>query len=129
MKPQIDMIGIVTSNFQEMKEFYTSTLGFSVTLELEQFVEFSHEGVRFAISTSSVMAETTKQDSYNNQKSGHSFELAFRVNSPNDVDTEYQTLITKGATPIASPEDKPWGQRTAFFADPDGNIHEVFADL
>jgi len=23
----------------------------------------------------------------------------------------------------------PWNQRTAFIADPDGNIHEIFADL
>jgi hypothetical protein len=23
----------------------------------------------------------------------------------------------------------PWGQRAAFFADPEGNIHGLFADL
>jgi hypothetical protein len=26
-------------------------------------------------------------------------------------------------------DDVPWQQRTAMFADPDGNIHEFFADL
>jgi hypothetical protein len=34
-----------------------------------------------------------------------------------------------GAIPIKKPSYMPWNQRTGFFADPDGNVHEVFADL
>ena len=34
-----------------------------------------------------------------------------------------------GARAIHDPEDMPWNQRTALFADPDGNIHEIFADI
>jgi lactoylglutathione lyase len=63
------------------------------------------------------------------KKLGQSVELAFKVETPDEVDTTYTKIIHKGATPIKSPEDKPWGQRAAFFADPDGNIHEIFADL
>lgn len=39
----------------------------------------------------------------------------------------YEDLISKGATSIKGPSDMPWGHRTAFFADPEGNIHEIFA--
>jgi lactoylglutathione lyase len=46
----------------------------------------------------------------------------------NDVESIYSEIIKKGAVPIKEPSDMPWGQRTAFFADPDGNVHELFAD-
>ena len=41
----------------------------------------------------------------------------------------YHEITQKGAAPIKRPEDMPWNQRAAFIADPDGNIHEIFADL
>lgn len=56
-------------------------------------------------------------------------ELAFPVSSPSEVDATYKELIQKGATPIKEPADMPWHQRAAFLADPDGNIHEIFAKL
>ena len=129
MQPTIDMIGIITSQFDAMQTFYKEVLEFPVTLQMENFVEFEHAGVRFAISTNNVMADATGHGSYKEEKKGQSLELAFRVDTPENVDTTYETLVKKGATAIKGPEDKPWGQRAAFFADPDGNIHEVFADL
>lgn len=129
MQPKIDMIGVITSKFQEMKDFYNKTLGFPIKLEMDSYVEFENEGVRFAISTNEIMASITGQQSYKSQQQGHPLELAFRSDSPKSVDSDYAKLLEKGARPIKAPEDMPWGQRAAFFADPDGNIHEVFADL
>ena len=40
-----------------------------------------------------------------------------------------EAMLAKGVTPIQAPANMPWGQRTAFFADPEGNIHELFAEL
>ena len=60
---------------------------------------------------------------------GQASELAFPCATPDQVDKAYQTLTKNGALPVAAPEDMPWGQRTALFADPDGNIHEVFASV
>lgn len=58
---------------------------------------------------------------------GQAFELAFPCEDPNDVDESFTQLIRGGATPIHEPQNMPWNQRTALFADPDGNIHEIFA--
>jgi len=30
-----------------------------------------------------------------------------------------------GATPVLSPETEPWGQRTCYVADPEGNLIEI----
>lgn len=129
MKPKIDMIGIITNKFEEMKEFYSKVLGFKIQLEMEQYVEFENEGTRFAISTNKVMSDVTNHSSYKEEKKGQSLELAFRVNTPEEVDSYFQEIIDKGATSIKEPANMPWGQRAAFFADPDENIHEIFTDL
>ena len=129
MKPRINMIGIITLQLEVMKAFYQDVLGFSVMMETDNFVEFENEGVRFALSTGHVMAEATGDASYLNQSTGHTLELAFTVDRPDKVNSMYTTIVANGATPIKSPANMPWGQRTAFFADPDGNIHEIFAAL
>jgi len=129
MKPRINLISIVTNNFPEMLRFYRDVLGFLVKTNTDGYVEFESEGVRFAITTNSVMKNATGHASFDEKKGGQAFELAFPVASPNEVDSAYAHLIQKGATPIKAPENMPWNQRTAFIADPDGNIHEIFSEL
>ncbi|MCY3412247.1 MAG: VOC family protein [Candidatus Heimdallarchaeota archaeon] len=129
MKFNIDMISIITHKFDELVRFYNEVLGFDLKLKLENYVEFDNEGVRFAITTPVVMENATTNDCYSEEHRGQSFELAFAMESPDLVDKVYQEIIEKGATPIKAPADMPWGQRTAFFADPDANIHEIFSDL
>lgn len=66
---------------------------------------------------------------YRKKSSGQGFELAFPCENPNDVDESFKKLISKGAISIHEPQDMPWNQRTALFADPDGNIREIFAEI
>ncbi|MHA2252919.1 MAG: VOC family protein [Candidatus Kariarchaeaceae archaeon] len=130
MQLKIDLISIITKNFQAMFNFYKDVLGFEVELQLDTYVEFKNEGSRFAITTSKVMEEATSVESYSTETTGYTFELAFGpLKSPEDVDLVFAEIVSKGAQDIKSPTDMPWNQRTAFFADPDGNIHELFADL
>ena len=129
MDAKIDLISIVTTKFDDMLLFYRDVLGFKIMLKLEYYVEFENPGVRFAITTNKVMEEAIKHRSFLQDKRGQSFEFAFPVRTPNDVDKTYNEIVKKGAIPIKSPENMLWNQRAAFFADPDGNIHEIFADL
>lgn len=129
MKPQIALITVLANNIVQMKHFYSEVLGFAVKSEADGYVEFANEGVRFSICTREEMSAITNQhDSYNHQMKGQAFELAFPCDSPDDVRITYQVLISKGAIPIKEATTMPWGQTTAFFADPEGNIHEIFAD-
>ncbi|MBS7021284.1 MAG: VOC family protein [Firmicutes bacterium] len=91
------------------------------------YIEFESEGVRFAICLRNVMYDYTKK--YEKKATGQLFELAFPCKTPADVDKTYAKLILAGATSIHPPEDMPWGQRNTLFADPDGNIHEIFATI
>jgi catechol 2,3-dioxygenase-like lactoylglutathione lyase family enzyme len=129
MEPRIDLVSIITSRFEDMLSFYQDVLGFKVSLKLDGYVEFESSSVRFAITTHQVMAQATGHDSFTQDRRGQSFELAFPVSQPQDVDITYHEIVGKGAAPVTPPQDLPWNQRAAFFADPDGNIHEIFADL
>lgn len=129
MQQKIALISIVTQQLPELHHFYREVLGFTVLLEQDDYIEFDSPGVRFAITTNKVMHDATDNDSYSKPKQGQSFELAFPVSSPSEVDSTYDELVEKGAIPVKPAQDMPWGQRAAFFADPDGNIHEIFAEL
>jgi uncharacterized glyoxalase superfamily protein PhnB len=42
-----------------------------------------------------------------------------------DVDAMYADLKAKGVKVFRPPTDQPWGLRTAYFADPEGNFWEI----
>jgi len=42
-----------------------------------------------------------------------------------DVDAAYQMLSAKGVHLLRPPTNQPWGLRTAYFADPEGNLWEI----
>jgi lactoylglutathione lyase len=129
MKSQIALITILTDNVPAQSRFYQDALGFSVKTDMGEYVEFESEGVRFAVCARSTMKNATGDPSFAEARVGQSFELAFPLVLPAEVDEVYAEILARGARPIQPPANMPWGQRTAFFADPDGNIHELFADL
>lgn len=129
INPRIDLITILTDDVPAMLRFYRDVIGFHVKTDLGGYVELESEGVRFSICTRATMEEATGYADFKEKVAGQSFELAFPVDSPEAVDTTYAEIVALGAVPIHSPADMPWGQRTAFFADPDGNVHELFAEL
>ena len=55
---------------------------------------------------------------------GH-FEIALYVDTFDEVDAEFKKAVEKGATPVLEPETEPWGQRTCYIADPEGNLVEI----
>ena len=126
---KFDLLTIITDNISDMSDFYTQVMGFIPEIKQEGYVEFKHLGVRFAICSRSTFQKITLNDSYQIKPAGQAFELAFPVNSSDLVDDSYWELLARGAKPISPPTNMPWSQRTAFFADPDGNIHEIFAEI
>jgi len=58
---------------------------------------------------------------------GYPAVLDFRVE---DVDAAYADLVSRGATAVAGPQDRPaWGVRSAHLSDPDGYIVELYSQL
>ena len=55
-------------------------------------------------------------------------QLAFLV-TPNEVVRCYEQLGAKGVELIEQPTDQPRGHRTVYFADPEGNMLEIYAEI
>ena len=51
--------------------------------------------------------------------------LACSVRTREEVHTAFTTAVAAGATPVADANDRPWGGRSAFIADPEGNRWEI----
>lgn len=109
----------------DMKHFYHDILGFEIMRDLDYFVEFENEGVRFGLCMREVMYDYSK--ALREPGYGQKFELTFSCESPEDVDETYENLIKKGVKGIMTPRDIS-DKRMALFSDPDGNIHRLSAD-
>ena len=57
------------------------------------------------------------------EKGGHDVDVIVIDNGSSDATVEM--LATRGVVLINGPMDRPWGIRTASFADPDGYIWEI----
>ena len=55
--------------------------------------------------------------------------LAFRLDSPAEVDAAYGHLVSLGHEGHKEPWDAPWGMRYALVRDPDGNSVDLFSPL
>lgn len=127
MKGKVGLVTVLVNEMEPMKQFYRDVLGFVVIEDLGNYVEFKSDGVRFSLCTREVMYEATDHETYRESRVGQTFELAFPVGTPDDVNRVYKEITVMGATPIKEPEMMPWGRKTAFIADPEGNIHEIYS--
>lgn len=51
--------------------------------------------------------------------------IALYVDTFEEVDEEYARVIAKGARSVLESTIEPWGQRTCYIADPEGNLIEI----
>jgi uncharacterized glyoxalase superfamily protein PhnB len=47
------------------------------------------------------------------------------VDQNGDVDSTFADMVDAGARPYAQPQDRPWGGRSAYVADLEGNRWEI----
>lgn len=52
-------------------------------------------------------------------------EIALYVDTFEEVDSAFRNAVENGATPVLEPELEPWGQKTCYIADPEGNLIEI----
>lgn len=128
MRVKLEGITVLALDVPRLTGFYRDVLGFKVLVEEEHYTEFENDGVRLAIFSAPLMAGNTNgHHSFVEERKGQAFELNFQCDSPEDVYVKYNDFVSKGATGITAPKVMSWGHTTGFFADPEGNIHSLFA--
>jgi catechol 2,3-dioxygenase-like lactoylglutathione lyase family enzyme len=120
----IDYTVIIVRDMQAMRRFYEDVLGFPLERELSaNWIEYRVGSNVLALSRPG----WTKDDAP--VPSGTAaLQLAFRV-PPAGVARCAEELARKGEAILSPPTDRPFGHRTLFFRDPDGNLLEIYAEI
>ena len=123
---RLDGYGLFVKDMATMIRFYRDVLGFDIKEdENTDNVYLVKDGTLFLLyGRKDFETLTGKRYEYLKGINAHS-EMALYVDSFSQVDEEYQKAIDNGATSLLEPTTEPWGQRTCFIADPEGNIIEI----
>lgn len=123
---RLDGIGLFVDDMETMIRFYRDVLGFEIK-ESEEAVNvyLIKDGTLFMLyGRNNFEKMTSRKYEYLKGLNGH-FEIALYVDTFEEVDIEFAKAVSKGATPVLEPTDEPWGQRTCYIADPEGNLIEI----
>lgn len=123
---KLDGIGIFVVNMKVMVDFYKNVLGFEIEWDgKEPNVMLKKDGILFMFyGRNDFERMTNKRFNYAKDVNGH-YEIALSVPKHADVDFTYEDVISKGAKSVMKPTTEPWGQRTCYIADPEGNLIEI----
>jgi len=123
---RLDGFGLFVENMENMIKFYRDVLGFEIKEELDTSnVYLKKDGTLFLLYGRKDFEKMTNREyEYVKGLNGH-FELALYVDTFDEVDEAYNRIIKQGAKPILEPTTEPWGQRTCYIADPEGNLIEI----
>ena len=123
---RLDGFGLLVKDMPTMVRFYRDVMGFEITEgENAQNVYLIKDGTLFMLyERRNFEKMTSKSYQYTQGINGH-FEIALYVDTFEQVDKEYHRIVGKGATPVMQPTTEPWGQRTCYVADPEGNLIEI----
>ena len=123
---RLDGYGLFVKDMAKMIRFYRDVLGFEIKEdENTDNVYLVKDGTLFLLyGRNNFEKLTSKKYEYLKGVNAHS-EMALYVDTYEEVDLQYKNAITHGAVSLLEPTTEPWGQRTCFIADPEGNVIEI----
>lgn len=123
---RLDGIGLLVESMPRMLRFYRDVLDFEIREDENcENVYLVKDGTLFLLyERKNFEAMTARKYNYIKGLNGH-FEIALYVDTFEEVDAAYAETVSKGAQPVMEPTTEPWGQRTCYIADPEGNLIEI----
>lgn len=123
---RLDGFGLLTEDMGRMIRFYRDVLGFEIReAEDATNVYLVKDGTLFLLYGRKDFEKLThRRYEYVSGLNGHA-EIALYVDTFEEVDRAFADAVAGGAQPVLAPETEPWGQRTCYIADPEGNLIEI----
>lgn len=116
---------LVVSEFEKCLAFYRDKLGFTVK-DLDgdfAYLVLGEGGPGLALISADSAARLISEERVR-PKAGALNRNYFAV-FLEDVDKEFERLRAMGVRFVTTPTTQPWGQRIAYFEDPEGNLWEI----
>ena len=121
----VNVINLFAEDFARTRTFYQDVFGLPLIFEDEKSALFKFENMMLMVRDSAA-PELIAPAAVGSPEDGSRFVLAVFVD---DVDAACTELAQHGVVLLNGPSDRPWGMRTASFADPSGHIWEIAEDL
>jgi len=122
----IGAITLFVADPQRSKEFYARAFDLPVVYEDDVAATLKMGNLLLNLLKASEATELIEPAKVGATTGGSRFQLTIWVA---DADAESANLTGKGVALLNGPMDRPWGVRTAAFADPDGHVWEIAQQL
>ena len=119
-------IALFTRANKQIVDFYTKVFGFTTDWDgVQPNVEMRLDDMRILLFPRIEFEKMVSRSfTYPDDVNG-TMEISLDVPAFADVDREFKLAVEVGAKPVLQPTTEPWGQRTCYIADPDGNLIEI----
>lgn len=118
----ISAITLFVEDVALAKAFYLKVFAVPVVFEDAQSAVFKIGGTLVNLLATDAARELIAPAQVATREAGARAQLTITVD---DVDAVCADLVRRGVTLLNGPMDRPWGIRTASFADPGGHIWEI----
>jgi len=118
----ISAITLFVEDLAVTKQFYAEVFGLPIHYEDDASVVFDFGNTLINLLTTAEARELIQPGNVAPREAGSRMQFTIDVD---DVDAMCAQLVARGVTLINGPIDRPWGIRTACFADPAGHIWEI----
>jgi catechol 2,3-dioxygenase-like lactoylglutathione lyase family enzyme len=120
--PRLVNTCVITKNVKQLVRFYESILMLKAKWSTENYAEFTTGAGVLAIFSAEAQEKYIPGSA--EALENKNVILEFRVA---DVDQEYRRLQSLVKTWVKPPSTQPWGTRSVYFRDPDGNLIDFYA--
>ena len=129
--PQLDVVGVIVEDMARSLAFYRRLgLDIPAAADTEPHVELALAGdMRVTWDTVATIQSFDPGYVHPAEGAGSNVGLAFRLDTPAEVDAVYATIVDAGYHGYKDPWDAFWGQRYAIVHDPDGTHIDLYAPL
>jgi catechol 2,3-dioxygenase-like lactoylglutathione lyase family enzyme len=124
VEPALINTCLITSDVKTLTAFYSQVLQIEPRKSGDDYVEFPTKVGTLALFAATAQEKYIPGSATAGQN--HSSILEFRVG---DVDEEYARLRPVVKSWVKGPTTQPWGTRSIYFRDPDGNLIDFFTPL
>jgi catechol 2,3-dioxygenase-like lactoylglutathione lyase family enzyme len=114
-------ICIITPDVARLRDFYCALLQTSAEGD-DVFATLALGGAQLSLCGEQVVEQMAPQSMAGAGRGSWALEIEV-----DDVDQEYERLAEIGAPIVKPPTTQPWGVRSVWFRDPDGNLVNCFA--
>lgn len=119
---KITEITLFVEDLQRSKSFYQEAFRLALMYEDDACAVFDFGNTSINLLHQSNAHELIEPAQVGHRGDGARFQFTIQVL---DVDRVCDELINRGVKLLNGPLTRPWGRRTACFADPDGHVWEI----